>query len=822
MPVYIWYKDIDFDQVDILAKKKTGLSPEDCEVVKDFPAITTLNGLKNGDVQAEAEMEQYLERTEEARRIEREKTNTYKSGRKEIARQQYNNKSDNVKKQLSLDDNNIVFSSQYAPMIIANMTAEEVEEASKLSVVEEIGYYEETQPENPSVNLDEGAKAKESMGLSKVYDNLGLSGKNVNVGLIEINIPGPVPTNDSGLEELEINLNDVTIAEDPNHIISPSITQIAEEHSHSYNTFRVMAGVQTGIAKDIDMYATNVNFTNIETLLTYDIDIIEMNAAYPICDKKYDNPKDQNSISNTNPEFSYSFMDKYYDHIISQHNITTVVAGGNTGEEDKEFDWYDESYENKDKYGNVTSYGRWAAGARITSPGMGYNVITVAGYDNNNTGNNPDDDWLENYSWKNKFANKSGCEKPDVIMPCNFPGRGTSVASPALTAEIALMFELKPSLSLHPQEVKAIVLASCHRKVIQTNKQGGQETMAQGITERQGAGAPDAWTMACIISQGTYGSGILNGTETNVDILQPSYGADNMNISITWIKENTAEVIEHPKDNYANITLGQTSNLDLDILQNNAIISSSSLANSSTEMCYFPISSTDFKYRLKIKQRSSPRKVRYGYAWSTDNMLSSSINQNGIYYIKSASSENNMVYNSSKASHVSIKNISSQNNLNDNTNWIVTRSNNGYTIKTGLGNIEEYVSEDNLSGSLIVDSIAYNIDLLPNNDGTYCIKSVANGKILCYNSGKHMWCECNEGTDTSALRYKWYFSKINYLPGDVNTDGTINALDVSLLQQYLAGLTTLNNKQMYLADVNQNGSINAIDVSALQLYISQM
>lgn len=231
----------------------------------------------------------------------------------------------------------------------------------------------------------------------------------------------------------------------------------------------------------------------------------------------------------------------------------------------------------------------------------------------------------------------TGCEKPDVIMPSNFPGGGTSVASPALTAEIALMLELKPSLSLHPQEIKAIVLASCHRKVKQTDEQGWQETMEQGITERQGAGAPDAWTMASIISQGTYGSGILNGTETNVDIVQPCYDAQNMNISIAWIKENTAEVIEHPErpdQNDADITLGQTSDLNLNILQNNEIISKSSLTNSSTEMCYFPMSSTDFKYRLNIKQNSSPTKVRYGYAWSTDNMLSSSVEQSGIYYLK--------------------------------------------------------------------------------------------------------------------------------------------------------------------------------------------
>ncbi|WP_455259639.1 dockerin type I domain-containing protein [Ruminococcus sp.] len=809
IPVYIWYKDIDFDKVDTRTAKETGLTPADCEVITDFPLATTLYGLENDEQQAEAEMEQYLVRTQEARAIEKERTNTYKSARKEIAREEYDEKSSTVKSKLSLNENDIIFSSQYAPMIIANMTPEEIDNASKLSVVEEIGYYEEPTIENPSVDKDEGVSAKESMGLTKVYEKLGLSGKNVNVGLIEFNIPGIY-----GDEELEFNLDDITIVETPNHKI---ITDNPKDHEHPNNTCRIMAGVQTGIAKDIKIYATNANFSNIEALLECNLDIIEVNGAYLIYER-YHEDRNPNSIGDIKPNYDYNLYDKYYDHIISQHNISTVIAGGNYG--DHENDWFDENYEHDDG-----TRGQWIVGPRVTSPGMAYNAITVGGYANNNTGDNPDDDWLINYGWKNKYENKIGCEKPDVIMSDNFPGGGTSSASPALTAEIALMLELKPSLSLHPQEIKAIVLASCHRKVKQTDEQGGQETMEQGITERQGAGAPDAWTMASIISQGTYGSGILKGTETNVDIVQPCYDAQKMNVSITWIKENTAKVIEHPEDprkNEADITLGQTSDLNLNILQNNEIISKSSLTNSSTEMCYFPMSTTDFKYRLNIKQNSSPTKVRYGYAWSTDNMLSSSVEQSGIYYLKNASTENYMLYNSSNTSHISARNITSQNKLTDTANWIIAKSSNGYTIKTGYNSIDGYLSEDTASGGLIVSSDAVNVDITKNNDGTYCIKNVANGKILCYNNSKFMWLNCDAETDTSSLRYRWYFNKINYLPGDVNVDGTIDVSDVVSLQKYLAGTSDFNNKEMFLSDVNKDGIIDLRDVTALQIYISQM
>ena len=88
IPVYIWYKDIDFDKVDTLTAKETGLTPADCEVITDFPLATTLYGLENDEPQAKTEMEEYLERTQEARSIEKERTDIYKSARKAIAREE--------------------------------------------------------------------------------------------------------------------------------------------------------------------------------------------------------------------------------------------------------------------------------------------------------------------------------------------------------------------------------------------------------------------------------------------------------------------------------------------------------------------------------------------------------------------------------------------------------------------------------------------------------------------------------------------------------------------------------------------------------------
>lgn len=227
------------------------------------------------------------------------------------------------------------------------------------------------------------------MGLADVYSKLCLTGNGVNVVLVELNIPGPVITDTGELEELGIDLNDITVVETDNSPISPDINTPDKKHSHSYNTFRVMAGSQTGIAKNINMYATNNKLENIEKLLSYDIDIINANYARLIYDRIYSDTKDVNSSYSTNPKFSYELHEKYFDHVVSQHNITVVVAGGNWG--DHENDWFDTSLNDN---GEVKG---WTIGARVTSPGMAYNVITVGGYNNNNTGDIEADDFLVNY-----------------------------------------------------------------------------------------------------------------------------------------------------------------------------------------------------------------------------------------------------------------------------------------------------------------------------------------------------------------------------------------------------------------------------------------
>lgn len=61
---------------------------------------------------------------------------------------------------------------------------------------------------------------------------------------------------------------------------------------------------------------------------------------------------------------------------------------------------------------------------------------------------------------------------------------------------------------------------------------------------------------------------------------------------------------------------------------------------------------------------------------------------------------------------------------------------------------------------------------------------------------------------------------VEYLPGDLNMDGEVNAIDVATLRRHLAtwdGYETINTA---CADVNKDGKVNATDVALLRRYLA--
>ena len=828
--VYLWYKDIDQNEVDALTTQATGLTREDCEVIDELPSAELLSSLESSDLDADSQMDAYLRRTEAIRDKERERTEIYAEKHREISNAKYNQKSQNIRTALSIADDDTEFSSQFAPLIIAEMTKDEIESASQNLNIDEISLYVEPEMVEQTVQ-----SASTTVNLDKInsIDNLGLTGDNVKVGIIE---NSRMIFENDGEEELSVYIEKLR---KENKVLDLNIvsritrdqttpTTITTDNGgviDDYGNVAVIQGVPNpvsehatcvaktlfSVAPDIKIYSCDSQLENIETMISAGVNLINVSVGA--------NPQNVST-------YAYTPMEKWFDYIVANHGVTVFCAAGNTGDDG-------------DEIINEETGALDMPGQRPHSPALAYNVISVGAYcDILAYGDNASpisEDTLYDYSaYKNSLGdNIHGCEKPDVVAPATFNGGGTSVASPFLAGIASLIYELKPSLVNQPHLMKSIVMASCHRKVKQYTEHslpefvsGTQEYINDGITERQGAGAPDAWTIASIVCQGTYGIGELTGADTNINVVQPPYGAENMNVSISWLRANTASdnTLTHVEDD--DVVEGQLSNVNLRINHNDTLLKASSLVYSSTEMCYFPLSDTNYNYQIKLLNESvGSETIRYAYAWSTDNMRGAPISQDGFYHIRNFSSKRYATYNTASETPQAVQRaVSSQSAFSDIHQWIIQQSGTSYNIMTAYGDTNLYLGQNSTSSGSTIPSqlktVAESINIVHNEDGTVSFFNSTNDRILTYSGSNLVW-KTFSSTSTLLSNQKWNLEKVNYLRGDANVDGQIENtetganLDVDIIQNYLSGLLSLNNRQRYLADVDRDGYISVMDASKI-------
>lgn len=793
IPVAIWYSDVDQDNIDKLTAQKVGFTREDVAVAYEMPSTELLASLEKEEAGATDEMQAYLKRTESLRKLERERTDEYIMTRREFSRSKYNEKSAKLIKDVDIKSEDITFQSQYAPMILAELTASEIDSMVSNSAIENIYYFEETEPILEAPDMDAEMQAAR---VDWVQDCplLLLTGNNVKVGIYENERPRLTIDDPPGYITPMYTtpttriVDNVTLTDYGNYVVMGD-TPCNPSKKHVDN----VAFIITSIASGVTLYCSWGRLQYFETMISDGVQIMNISFGWPVTN---------------NEEYAYTLLEKWYDHISAMHNVLVVKSAGNNGTHSA----YDPTI--------------GEPGPRVTSPGMAFNVLTVGSYFNPlDTNTLTEDTYVEGSSYKNSLPelNIYGCEKPDVIAPQAIykDGAGTSYAAPYIVGCVALMYELKPSLSNYPHLAKAIVMASCNRKVASPTQNVPTETISQGITDRQGAGAADAWTMMCIVSRGTYGFGVLNGTERNIDILQPKYSSGNMNITLTWLKENTIsdDHLDDEDDDDDNVAEGPFVNLDMEIYNNNSLVKDSRLGVSSTEMCYVPLSSTDFRYRVKILQNNTLTAVRYAYAWSVDDMFFTQEYDENIYYLANNSSDRYLQYNSS-TNTASMRSSVNQTVLGNEHSWIIKNlGNNNCSIVPSLASIGLGLST-NTSNSVVINNTPVTVRMQSNSDGTVSFINEQTSKILSASGSTPAWAAYS-GTPTSSQ--KWRLSKVNYRHGDVDLNGTLNIKDVTSVQKIEAELIIPENHiQVLLADVDANGVININDVTKIQKIINQM
>jgi hypothetical protein len=144
--------------------------------------------------------------------------------------------------------------------------------------------------------------------------------------------------------------------------------------------------------------------------------------------------------------------DRYVDYVVRTRSVTFVTIAGNIGTREQCF----------------------SPGYNVSTPGKGWNVITVGSYDDNGDASNSND-IISNFSCYGDPSSPNGDrEEPDVVAPgrgitttaCTGPSTclgtldGTSFAAPHAAGCAALLMQRSAELKSWPEAIRAILMAS--------------------------------------------------------------------------------------------------------------------------------------------------------------------------------------------------------------------------------------------------------------------------------------------------------------------------------------------------------------------------
>lgn len=537
IPVDIWlYDPVSSEELEKAISSRTGTTREQLTTTKDR-SVTS----EEVDAYIEAERTLYAE-----------KMNQYY----DRLLKDYHD----VKALCETREGKRLFFSQYAPMISAELTPDEIKLLALDSRVQSIYY-------SPDVKmLPESDISNPTIGADYTRDTLEYTGSGIKIGLLEA---GGLPD----IKKTYFNKNKI--------YYDPEVVQ-TKTSSHANQVAAVMVAKTTtlngvtykGIVPDAELYATYYENGDpidwrerVEWLLLQNVHVINMSARID----------SDNGV--------YGTQEKWLDHVAVNHDVHFVKSAGNNG-----------------KY--------------VTSPGMAYNIITVGTIDDMNTPNLRDDKQVNTSSWDET----SGTNKPDLVAPgenivtAAGTNSGTSFAAPHVTAVVAQLCQRKPELKLLQNTVKAILTASVSHSPIRYNTMNG---VTDNSYDKCGAGVVNAQSSCSTIINSRYASGSFaansgNGTEV-VYTFNVTSTNKRVRVSLSWLK---CSVFEEGEDHTSeDLVTGSLANLDLRVCDSAGEVVCSNNTGINTEIVEFMTRRTG-THKIYIKQtKQSNKRVYYGVAW---------------------------------------------------------------------------------------------------------------------------------------------------------------------------------------------------------------
>lgn len=764
IPVWLWMENIDQDAAVQKVYENTGLKESDLEVIDEpIPdqlamSISNLDQAETAEkISVKSEFREYLEKTEPARRLEAQRVDTYIDELRTVQKDMLRQKNESIFSRLGLSENSIIESELQAPVYIVNIAKSDIERLAKNPKVTSILYYKdevlvpEDEYDDTFSPLNTIPRVMAASNLSRIRTETGLTGSGVKLGIFDEGKVQPDP---------EISASRITYVEPSN----PGY------HYHSTNVARIAAGTE-GVAAGASIYSSSSAYDP-STDAFYGEHFVKCliglsNAGVKVANMSM-------GIHDERTE-SYTALENYVDYFVSQNKFLVVKSAGNEHD-------------------------------AVSSPGMAYNVITTGGFFNQGTTDQSDDVVFRN----SNYYKGSGCFKPDFIADQSYAYKqienryttGTSYAAPFVTGTIALLYELRPSLAAQPEAVKAILMASCHRKVTPSSGDPA-ENMASGLTAHQGAGAIDPYKAIAIAGSRHYGMRTLGSTteRDRIRINQPAYGSAGLNISLAW------------SVNPANrSTPASKTDLLLWVTNNGRSVGDSYNSDSSTEMVYITPSSTNSNYAIYAQRDDldSRLSVRYAYAFSIDKgRYQYTDTAEGVYYLKNKATGLYLTSGSSVTQQAFAGGASQQWILENGSISSVGEDKALAVGSTISGDYKKAVTSSG-SGALAVIGTPSTND----HDDAVAIRDASTASILCINNNSSAsgalaaWVHSLAVSDNYR---QWYLEPVAYQKGDVNLSGTFESEDSQMVLEYATGQRTFSRLQKFLADVNGDGTVNTTD-----------
>lgn len=585
LPVWVWFFDLQENTIEDKVQEKTGLTLDKLSVKHNYPTekiekllsnVSNVNDIQNKNNIIKNDIKTYFENKITVRETENKRTKLYLKTKRAIAKELYSKYNNTILTKLKVDLKDVLFQSTLTPSCVLNLTKEQICSIAKNEAVKSLDYSKvlETDALPPESDLSEiCSNPRQVMNVDTVQNIHGLTGTGVNVLVVDHGWIRPSQECYSQLNTSNIkNLYKKHLYDTDNEQILPNNNVVSHPNLTVGELQKYASNVNIVCASTPFQYSEYNNITKdmSETFKDLEWAIINQNVNAQIIDASCCFNNDQ----------EYTEISKWFDALVETCNITVIASAGNT---------LGQHY-------------------RVITPANAYNTIAIGAY---NTNGIAEVDYRHDFVYKPTDSNTQINYKPDMVVAAG----STSEAAPTLTGIASMLIEFDPTLAAKPELLKAILMASCHRKVNQyPESTDPQELIENGLTQKQGSGAVDAFKALSILIKGTYATGTISSgsiTSSPINIQRDV----PVNVSLVWLRNNTLPSTSY---DYSQTTSASQQELKLEVLKNNSVIETSNKTNTYKQMVYFDNEVANSNYTIKItKTYGTNENTRYAYAWST-------------------------------------------------------------------------------------------------------------------------------------------------------------------------------------------------------------